>query len=217
MSITPELYEFIVRVVEEKVKYIRVTREEFDKLVERVDRLVEAVNRLAEAQARTEERVDKLSTALNRLAEAQARTEERVDKLAKAIAALQKGVGRLSETVGFGLEDIAKVVLPGWLQRHLEVEVETLERRFVRVDGREVEVDLYGEGSRRGKRVLVLGECKSRIGKGDVARFYDKVYKPIVPKTEAEAIGVLFGYLIRPEAQEKAEKLGLYTVASYQR
>lgn len=148
MSITPELYEFIVRVVEEMVRDIRVTREEFDKLVERVDRLAEVIDRLAEAQAKT---------------------EERVDKLAKR---------RLSETVGFGLEDIAKVVLPGWLQRHLGV-------------------DLYGEGSRRGEKVLVLGECKSRIGKRDVARFYDKVYKPIASK--AEVVGVLFGYLIRPE------------------
>jgi len=31
MGITAELYEFIVRVVEDKIREIRVTREEFDK------------------------------------------------------------------------------------------------------------------------------------------------------------------------------------------
>ncbi|MEM1507778.1 MAG: hypothetical protein QXU02_00510 [Candidatus Bathyarchaeia archaeon] len=34
MSITPEIYDFIVKIVEDKVKDIRVNREEFDRLEE---------------------------------------------------------------------------------------------------------------------------------------------------------------------------------------
>ena len=70
MSITRELYEFIVKIVEDKIKDVRVSREQFD-------RLVEVVNRLADAQARTEKR-------LNALAKAQQRTEKQVYALAEA-------------------------------------------------------------------------------------------------------------------------------------
>ena len=209
-KITAELYEFIVKVVEDKVREIRVTREEFDKLAA-------AINRLAEAQTRTEER-------LNKLTEAQQRTEQRlnqlaatVEKLAEAVDGLRQEVDKLSETVGFGLEDIARVVLPGWLYRHLGVELEELERRFVIVDGREIEVNLYGEGLKRGKEVVVVGEAKSRIYGRDVNKFYEEVYRPIADLSEREVIGILFGYLIHPSAQKRAKELGLYVVASYQR
>jgi len=60
--INAELYELIVKIVEDKTRDIRVAREEYD-------RLVATIKELATAQRRTEER-------LNRLAEAQQRTEE---------------------------------------------------------------------------------------------------------------------------------------------
>ncbi len=265
MGISAELYEFIVKVVEDKVRDIKVTREEFDKLVAKVGELAEAqrrteerleklaarVEQLAEAQRRTEERVEQLAEAQRRteerleklavrveqlaarmeqlaeaqrrteervgqLAEAQRRTEEVVEKLAEAISALRVEVGRLSETIGFGLEDIAKVVLPGWLYRHLGLEVE-LERGFVEVGGRPVEVDLYGEGVREGERILVVGECKSRIHEREVEKFYSEVYKPLAEERKGKVVGVLFGYVVYPEARRKAKELGLYTVASYER
>ncbi len=303
LSITAELYEFIVKVVEDKVKDIMVTREEFDKLArvvrelgEKISQLVEAqlktegrleqlakrvdqlterlnqliesqrlteerLNRLAEAQTRTEERlnqlakrVDQLAEAQRRteerlnelvkrvdqlaeaqrgteerlnqlairvdqLAEAQLRTEERLNKLVEAIDLLRREVGRLSETIGFGLEDIARVVLPGWLYRHLGVEVDELVRRFIVVDGVEIEVNLYGEGRRDREKVVVIGECKSRIYSRDVDQFYTRVFRPVsrLFERETRVIGVLFGYWIHPSAQKRAEELGLYVVASYQR
>ena len=32
-----------------------------------------------------------------------------------------------------------------------------------------------------------------------------------------KCIGIVFGYVIYPDAKKKAEELGLYTVASYER
>ena len=197
MSLTKDLYDLIVKIVEDKVRDIKVTREEFEKLSA-------AVRDLAEAQRRTEERLDKLA--------------ETVDHLAKAVDNLRVELGSLSETIGFGLEDIAKVVLPGWLYRHLGVEVE-LERRFLYLGDREIEVDLYGEYMEKESKVIIVGETKSRIYGRDVEKFYNEVYKPIADhfRNKAKVIGVLFGYLIHPSAQRMAQKLGLYTVASYQR
>jgi hypothetical protein len=45
------------------------------------------------------------------------------------VKALSIQVGRLSDVVGFSLEDIARVVVPGWLLRHEGIEVESLESR----------------------------------------------------------------------------------------
>ena len=41
-QITPELYEFIVKIIEDKVRDIKVTREEFEKLTSAVKELAEA-------------------------------------------------------------------------------------------------------------------------------------------------------------------------------
>ena len=282
MSISAELYEFIVRVVEEKVKDIKVTREEFDalrrsvekglaelasaqaaterrleELARRVDDLAKTVSVLAEAQAATERRlselarrvddlaaaqvaterrleelarrVDDLAKRVDDLAAAQAATERRVEELAAAQAETQKQVkmlasavdalrvqvGKLSETIGFSLEDLAKELLPLWLHNRLGVEVERLDRGFIELEGQEIEVDLYTWGARDGKKVLVVGEVKSRIYEKDVDVFYQKVVEPLSAKVEAEVVGVLFGFLIHPKAESRARELGLYTVTAY--
>jgi len=216
MNISSELYEFITRIVEEKVRDVKVAREEFDKLVTSIKELAEAqkrteerLNALAEAQRRTEEE-------LNTLAAKVAELTESISKLTQAMVLLRQEMGRLSETIGFGLEDVAKVILPSWISKHLGIEVSELERRFFFVGGKEIEVNIYGEGVKDGRKVVILGECKSRVYSDDVLRFYENVYKPLKPIL-GEVVGILFGFLIHPSATEVAKKLGLYTVASYQR
>ncbi len=208
MALTPELYDLIVRIVDDRVRDIKVAREEYE-------RLRESIAKLAEAQRRTEERLERLAERVEELAEAQRRTEERLEKLIAALDSLRVEVGRLSDAVGFGLEDIARVVLPGWLHKNLGVEVDELRREFITIGGREVEVDLYGEGRLRGERVVVVGEVKSRISESDVRRFYERVYAPASEDLGVRVVGVLFGYLVHPSARRRARELGLHVVASY--
>ena len=118
-GVTAELYEAIVAIVDHRVAEIKVTRQDFDELKSVVKELAEAqketgqrVNELAEAQKETDK-------SLQELALAQARTENELRYLARQ-------VGVISDTLGFGLEDIAKVVLPGYLERHLSVRVDKL-------------------------------------------------------------------------------------------
>ncbi|MEM3056806.1 MAG: hypothetical protein QW639_06225, partial [Candidatus Bathyarchaeia archaeon] len=90
----------------------KVTREEFDKLRKsmnkRFSRMERAISNLAEAQLRTEERLEKLTERVEALAEAQLRTEERLGEFVAGLESLRTEVGRLSDTVGFGLEDVAR-------------------------------------------------------------------------------------------------------------
>ena len=269
-GVTAGLYRVIVEIVDDRVKEIRVTREDFSELKravneladaqtraeervgrledaveklalaqakteervgrledaveklalaqakteERVGRLEDAVEKLALAQAKTEERVGRLEDAVEKLALAQARTEETVERLVQAQRELSVEVGKLSTAIGFGIEDIGRVVLPGYLERHFGIEVEELERKFFSVDGEEVEMNLYGDGVKKGERIVILGEAKSRIYRGEVKDFARAVAKL---KIEQDIFKVMFGFFIHPSASELAEKEGIVLVASYQR
>jgi predicted nucleic acid-binding Zn-ribbon protein len=266
MSISPELYEAIARIVEEKISGIKVTREDFNKLTsivtelsnnvsrleeavaklaeaqakteERLTRLEEAVERLAEAQKRTEdslaklaERVTRLEEAVAKLAEAQAKTEERLTRLEEAVerlaeaqkrtedslGALSKAVSGLSDTIGFGLEDIAKVMLPSWLEKHERVRIGELERRFIKVDGEEVEVNLYGEGKKGRYPIVIIGEARARIHGRDVKEFLENFNKVKKVFKKQRVIPLLFGYWIHPSASSLGRELGIRVIASYQR
>ncbi len=211
MSLTPELRAFIIGVVEERVSELKVSREEFEKLkiaveknTEAIEKLSSAVNKLAEAQKRTEERI-------NELAEAQKRTEQNVATLAKRMESLAVEVGRLSETIGFSLEDLGRELLPSRL-RELGVAIEGLERRHFILDGEEIEVNLYGEGVYKGRRVLVLGEVKSRIYSNDVEKFNTQAEK-IGRHLGREIFKLMFGFAIHPTAMMEAEwrNISLFT------
>ena len=181
-----------------------------------MEKLALRVNELAEAQKATEERLNKLAGRVDELAEAQKATENSLNRLISAVSDLSQSVGRLSDVIGFGLEDIAKVVVPGWLERRLRIFVDGFERRFFYIDGKEIEVNLYGEGFKDGGKIIVIGECKSRIYGRDVNEFIEKynlIRKVLSP--DMEIIGLMFGFLIHPSAQKAAEREKIYVIASY--
>ena len=234
MSITPELRAFIIGVVEEKIKELKITKEEFEKLRKAVEENTKAIKELTEAQRRTEKRLEELAIAQKRteerieeLVEAQKRTEERIEmltdaqrrtedaiaKLAEEMRMLRTEVGRLSETIGFSLEDLARELLPSRL-REDGIRVERLERKYFILDGEEVEINLYGEGILEGERVIVLGEVKSRIYGRDVDRIASIVEK-IEKLMDRRSVRVLFGFAVHPSAQIEAEKRGVRIYTAY--
>jgi hypothetical protein len=120
-----------------------------------------------------------------------------------------------------GLEDIARITLPGYLERHLGVQLagelgEELTRWIIGPEGQELEFDLYGEGQRDGVRVTVVGETKSRIYSEDVRRFLTRVHR-VEHLLAGEVIKVMFGYAIHPVAAQVAREHDVVLVASYQR
>jgi predicted nucleic acid-binding Zn-ribbon protein len=114
-GLTAEMYRAVVAIVDDRMKEIRVVRQEFDRLVEAHARTEAALNRLSEAQARTEAALKRLSEAqeryreasearfarieatLNRLSEAQAQTEARLRELAEAQAQTEARLRELAE------------------------------------------------------------------------------------------------------------------------
>ena len=241
-----------MKVVEDKVREIKVTRKEFDKLTSAVKDLAEKINTLAEtlnilssrvdmlaeAQARTEEALSKLSGRVDALAEAQRRTEEQLNTLAKrvdmlaeaqartegsvqqlsnAVRELAVQVGRLSDTVGFGLEDIARVMVPGWFERHMNIYVEDLTPTFININSEEIQINLFGIGKRNSEEIVIVGECKSRIYAREVKQFLRMLEKVRRAFPDKDVLGFLFGYLVHPSAQVEAEKHKVKVIATYMR
>jgi len=121
-GLTPEMYKAIVAVVDERMKFIRVTRRDYDRLVAAQARTEAALDRVTAAQDQMRAILDRLAeaqaqtaAALRELAEAQARTEEELrqyreasearfarieaslDRLAEAQARTEKRVDELAE------------------------------------------------------------------------------------------------------------------------
>jgi hypothetical protein len=212
LALTPELYEAIVRIVDQRVGEVKVTREDFDKLTKTVSELAGTVRELAEAQKRTDERLQELAGAQKDLAEAQKRTEVALRELAEAQKLTNEAVGRLTDTIGHDLESVARVSAPNWLQVYENVRVPSLERRIFKVDGEDVEINLYGEGMKGRAPITVVGEAKSTIHGRDVEAFSGRVGR-LKSQLRGRVIKLMFGYWIHPSAEQEARKLQVHVIA----
>ncbi|RLA94038.1 MAG: chordopoxvirus fusion protein [Deltaproteobacteria bacterium] len=227
-----ELYKTIITIVDERVKQIRVTREDFDELKSVVRELVYSQKELAQAQKKSEERLDRVEKAIEELTQAQKRTEERLEELAQAqkrtevevrklaigLRETRQMVAGLSDTVGFRLEDESYKSLPRLLKRDLNLEVEgRLIRKYVEyADGKVDEVNIYGKGKRNGKTVYILGECKSKLGKRDIDNFLKRVKRlePVIGVEEKALIAVT--YNVMPQVERYAVERGIKVYWSYE-
>ncbi|MHA1341383.1 MAG: hypothetical protein ACTSO2_15520, partial [Promethearchaeota archaeon] len=145
---SPELYNFVSKIVDDRIKDIKVTREEFNKLRETVQELVEAQKRTDKSIQELTEAQKTTDKSIQELAEAQKRTEETLNKLLISHKELEQQVGHLAQNYGFGLEDIGKVILPPLLEKYYNIVLKgDLERRIMKIDKEEIEIDFYGEGS----------------------------------------------------------------------
>ena len=163
-------------------------------------------------------KVEELSIELKDVKKITSDLSEKIDKLANSLNDLSREVGKLGEVVGFMIEDVARTMLPLWLGRYMGVKVDSLNRAFFEVDGKTVEVDLYGEGfDEKGlSKVIVIGEVKSRIHGVDVKSFHEKALRLLKEfKNPSTYILVLFGLYTHPTAEAEALRRGVIIVTPY--
>ena len=187
-GISNEVYKAIVTVVDDRMRDIKVTRQDFNELKG-------IVRELAEAQKRTEAGLEALTNE--------------VRTLTRSHKELQRQVGGISNTIGYGLEDKAYPILPNLLKRDFGLEVDRLYRRFlIYPDGKDDEVNIYGEGKRDGQKVYVIGEAKAQLGRRDVDRFL-RMLKRVQIFLSAELIPLLLTYAVHPKVEQYAVSNGL--------
>ncbi len=183
----------------------------------RLAKLETTVQELAEAQRAAEGRLAKLETTVQELAEAQKKTEKAMGRMTEEHRKTRQQVGGLSATVGYRLEDEAFKGLPPLLERDFGLELDSpLRRRFITdKEGRQVEVNIIGSGTRNGKKVTVLGEAKSQLSKRLVNEFVKKKLSRFSGVFE-EILPVLVTYMIsEPDAEGYVREKGVALYYSY--
>jgi len=191
------------RRTEERLEaFERETAENFNRVWSAIENLTIRVNELAEAQKRTEERLNQLAQRVDQLAEAQRKTEERLNELIIEHQRTREILMGISDTVGYGLEDKIMPYMYDFARSEFGVEVEIVERRnIVYPDGRYDEVNVYIEGKKDGRKVYVIGECKSRPSKKEVKELMS-VRERLSKFLNADVYAFIVGYTFSPEVED---------------
>ena len=150
----PDLKDVIYPMVEvlEKPHEEGVSKIEFNELKN-------IVAELAAVQKRTEKNLEELTMVVKDLVDSQQKMREEL--------------GGLGMTVGYTLENEAFKKLPALLKKDFGIQVKKrLKRTYVRdIDGKSMEVNIFGYGEKDGKEVTIIGESKAQLSKKKVNDF----------------------------------------------
>ena len=199
-------------------------KSDFEALKKNITELSKIVKELAAAQSKTEAKLEELAVKtekrLEELAAAQSKTEDSLNKLINEHVETRRRLESMSDAVGYNLENQAYKALPALLQKDLKIKVEgKLVRRYFpgTRKGRYIQVNIYGWGSQNGKRILILGECKTSLSKKEVDRFL-KLTKYIVKLeniSEEETLKIAVVHDILPPVVSYLESKGIKLYWSY--
>ena len=216
---------------EKRLEELAVAQKKTEKRLEELavaqSKTEKRLEELAAAQSKTEKRLEKLAVAqskiearLEELAVAQSKTEDSLNKLINEHVETRRRLESMSDAVGYNLENQAYKALPALLQKDLKIKVEgKLVRRYFpgTRKGRYIQVNIYGWGSQNGKRILILGECKTSLSKKEVDRFL-KLTKYIVKLeniSEEETLKIAVVHDILPPVVSYLESKGIKLYWSY--
>jgi len=220
-KITPTIKKEIIKIVDERIREVHVTKEDFSELKGIVGELAEAqkrteqrVEELAEAQKRTEDRITRLEVVVEELAEAQKRTEEEIRRLAIGLDNLRGDVGGLSRSFGYAFENEAFRMLPGILKEKYGIEIM---EKFIRAEIRDKEINILGFGKKDGADLVIVGEAKTRLERMDV---FDELEEKINIVREEykdkEVVKVLVTHFASKKILKVAEETGVIVVQSFE-
>ena len=214
-AITPTIRREIVSIIDDRIKEVHVTKEDFSELKA-------IVKDLAVAQKRTEIKVEEL-------AEAQKRTEIKVEELAEAqrqttleVKELALGLkdtrGGLSQSVAYGFENEAYRFLPKLLEEKYGLRIE---KKMIRTEVNDEEVNLFCRAQRNGNEVLIVGESKLRLeDKQTQEEAFEQLERKIAAvKAEygdVEIVPLLVTHFSKKSVLQQAEARGIIIVQSFE-
>jgi predicted nuclease with TOPRIM domain len=222
-GLDPKIKSVFLKLFEYLIKE-RVTKDDFQRLTEKVEKLADIVAELAEAQKRTDQKLAELAEAQKRtdqklaeLAEAQKRTEEEVRTLAQELKRTRQDLGGLSLSFSYALENEAYRMLPQVLKRYgLE-----LEDKLIRKEIAGEEINFFATAKRNGETVYIVGETKLRL---DDTKKRDDVFKQLEKKISAvkkvygdvEVVPLIVTHFAKESMLKKAKERGIIVVQSYE-
>jgi predicted nuclease with TOPRIM domain len=162
-----------------------VKTSDFNELKDIVKYLGSKMGELAEAQKRTENKVEEL-------AEAQKRTEKELRELVAEHKKTRRQLGGLTQDVGYGLEDKTMPFMVDFVKKSYGIDADRVERKnIVYPNGKYDELNIYVEGTKQGKKVFVIGECKSQPSKKDADKFHQ-----MIERVQTVLVGEIFLFMV---------------------
>ncbi len=200
----PKLRRLFLSLIEEIERHREesVTKKEFKELIEAQKRTEEAVNKLAEAQKKTEEEIAKLTKRMSVFEKRLEKVEERLEGI--------------SNSVGYSLENSSYKALPRLLEERFGIKIkDRLIRRYMSLGAKEIQINIYGEARKNGSEILILGECKVRPSKKEIARF-EKYARRIAQHMGKEAFLVVVAHDFTPSIERLLREKGIVYFWSYE-
>ena len=227
VKITPAVKKELIQIIDQRIKDVHVTKEDFSELKSIVREIVEIQKRtdtkigeLAEAQKRTESRVEELAEAQTRtesrveeLAEAQKRTEISIAKLAKGLDQTRTELGCLARSVSYSLENEAFRQLPQYLKDNYGIE---LKDRMIRLDLEGEEINIFARGTKNGRDVLIVGEAELRLSSVGKLRQLERKVSAACKQITGECIPLIVTHFARQPVLDKAKEKGIIIVQSFE-
>ena len=196
-----------------------------EELAEAQKRTEIKVEELAEAQKRTETRLEELAVAQKRtevkveeLAEAQRQTTLEVKELALGLKDTRRQLGGLSQSVAYGFENEAYRFLPKLLEERYGLQVN---KRMIRAEVNDEEINLFCRAQRNGKEVFIVGESKLRLeDKQTQEEAFEQLERKIAAvKAEygdVEIVPMLVTHFSKKSLLQQAEARGIIIVQSFE-
>ncbi len=210
-TIDPKIRRVLLLLLEEleKQREESVSKKEFNELKEIIRGIGKAIRELAQAQKKTEERLEEL-------AQAQKKTEEEIAKLTKRMDVFETRLEGISDTIGYTLENTSYQALPKILAERYKLSVQgRLIRRYILIDSKEFQINIYGHAKREEKELLILGECKVRPSKREIERFLKRA-KQIAQIEGKEAFLLFVAHDFHPNVEKLLQEKGIAYFWSYE-
>jgi hypothetical protein len=241
LKITPAVRKVLVQIIDQRIKDVHVTKEDFSELKAIVKNIAEIQQRtelkleevaswqektdlkmeqLVDAQKKTDLKMGQLVDAqkktdlkMGQLVDAQKHTDTILKKLAMGLDATRSELGGLSRSVGYSLENEAYRQLPRYLQEAHNI---TLTDRMVRFELDGEEINLFAKGSRNGKEFFIVGESALKLSSVGKLRQLEKKVSLVKKHYGGECLPMMITHFARPQVLEAATKKGIMIVQSFE-
>jgi hypothetical protein len=202
-------------------------KEGFEKQVQENEKIWQAIKGGFERQEKENQRIWQAIEELRKSNEEQfkriwqaiEKTNERLDKLILAFEKAEKRneqtrkqVGVLTDNFGYLLEDRAIRTLPKLLKERYGFEItEPLRRDFIEINGKYIEVNIYGKARKNDEEFIIIVEAKTRITNKAIIGFLEKCNN-----FEGKQFRIMIGYLITPKIKQILENNNIIFINSYE-
>ena len=182
-------------------------------------------NDITEAQRRTDERFNALNETMQKqiqeLAEMRLQFSAEIKDIrlqfgeeiknirlqfGEEIKDIRQQLGGLAMAVGYGIEDKVMPYFFDLAKKDYAIQLERVDRRnYTYPDGRYDEINIFAEGTKNGKKHVIVAECKAQPSKKDADRFIEMVER-LKGQLKSTIHTILIGYVFSPEVEKYTQE-----------